>query len=89
MEFLARFDFDIVYIKGETNLVADALSRYYESDLWNKQQDVAQYVNVDAWLDPKGEDLPWERFEENHTMSMLDNDSNTTSHPKQQRRAPI
>jgi hypothetical protein len=33
MEFLACFDFHITYIKGETNLVADSLSRYYENDL--------------------------------------------------------
>ena len=32
MEFPMRFDFDITYVKGDTNLVADALSRYYESN---------------------------------------------------------
>ena len=32
MEYLSRFDFDIRYIKGITNKVADSLSCYYESD---------------------------------------------------------
>jgi len=64
MEYLAHFDYDITYIKGETNLVADALSRYYENDLWDEEIDKSQYVNADARLDPKGEDLPWDCFEE-------------------------
>jgi hypothetical protein len=68
MEFLARFDFDITYVKGETNLVVDALSRYYESDNWDESQDAPQYVNADARLDPEGEDLPWVRFEEARAM---------------------
>ena len=59
IEFLVQFDFDITYVKGDTNLVADALSRYYESDNWDESQDAPQYVNMDAQLDPEGEDLPW------------------------------
>jgi len=64
MEFLAQFDYDIMYIKGETNLVADTLSRYYKSDNWDEAKDAPQYVNVDARLNPEGEDLPWDRFKE-------------------------
>jgi len=30
IDYLARFDFDIRYIKATLNKVADALSRYYE-----------------------------------------------------------
>jgi hypothetical protein len=48
MEFLARFDYDITYVKGETNLVADVLSRYYENDNWDKLNEHAPYVNADA-----------------------------------------
>ena len=68
MEFLARFDFDITYVKGETNLVADALSRYFESDCWDELHEASQYVNADARLDPEGEDLPWVRLEEARAM---------------------
>ena len=62
MEFLAHFDFNIIYIKGETNLVADALSRYYENNTCDELHDTSQYVNADAQLDPKGENLPWDQY---------------------------
>jgi hypothetical protein len=65
MEFLAQFDYDITYVKGETNLVADALLRYYENDNWDKLNEHVPYINADARLDPEGEDLPWDRFKEN------------------------
>jgi RNase H-like domain found in reverse transcriptase len=68
MEFLACFDFDIIYIRGETNLVADSLSRYHKSDCWDESYDTSQYVNTDAWLDPDGEELLWDRFEESRAM---------------------
>ena len=29
---MSRFDFNITYVKGEYNKVADCLSHYYESD---------------------------------------------------------
>jgi hypothetical protein len=83
MEFLAHFDYKIMYIKGETNLVADTLSQYYESNNWDEAHNASQYVSTDARLDPKGEDLPWGRFKESHTMQ----DSNQT-HPQCQRQAP-
>jgi RNase H-like domain found in reverse transcriptase len=88
MEFLTQFDFEIIYIKGESNLVADALSQYYESDLWNEQPDATQYVNVDSWLDPKGEDLPWDRFEESHTMHTTGNEPLNISCPQRRQCAP-
>ena len=64
MEFLARFNYNITYVKGETNLVTDALSRYHENDNWDEATDKSQYINADSLLDPEGEDLPWVRFEE-------------------------
>ena len=82
MEFLTQFDFEIMYIKGETNLVADVLLRYYKSDQWDKWPSAAQYVNVDSQLDPKGEDLPWDRFEENHVMTTMDGAPTPSKHSK-------
>jgi len=68
MEFLTHFDYNITYVKGEMNLVADALSRYHENDHWDEATDKSQYVNADLHLDPKGEDLPWVHFEETRAM---------------------
>ena len=84
MEFLARFDYDITYVRGETNLVADALSRYYENDQWTEPSDKPRYVTADARLDPEGEDLPWDRFEEVRAMR----DDEVRARPLRQRRAP-
>jgi hypothetical protein len=68
--------------------VTDALSRYYESDQWDKQQNAAQYVNADSRLDPEGEDLPWARFEENRAMSTPHDDALMASCPRRQQCAP-
>jgi hypothetical protein len=68
MEFLERFNYEIIYVKGETNVVADALSRYYHSDEWDEHHVPEQYVDADSRLDPDGEDLPWNRVVELRAM---------------------
>ena len=45
----------LVYTKGNTNKVADALSCYYMSDRSSEQQEAHIYANVDARLDPDGD----------------------------------
>src|SRR6202040_2807439 len=70
MEYLSRFDYDIQYIKGTSNRVADSLSRYYQSDTVEDNHPSYDYITVDAQLDPEGEDLPWIRMIEVHAMSM-------------------
>ena len=82
MEFLARFNYDITYVKGKTNLVADALSRYYKNDEWDDSHDESLYVNADTRLDPEGEDLPWARFEENRAMRATENAPHTNRCPQ-------
>jgi hypothetical protein len=62
MEYLARFDFDIRYVKGELNKVADTLSRYYEHDYWTEVPEIQDYVNANIRLDPDHDDLPKERL---------------------------
>jgi hypothetical protein len=64
MEFLERFDYTIEYVKGETNKVADCLSRYYQSDEGEESHPKHVYVDVDVILDPEGDDLPNGRVEE-------------------------
>ena len=88
MEFLAHFDYDITYVKGKTNLVADALSRYYENDEWDKSPDGSLYVNANIWLDPEGEDLPWACFEKNRVMWATEEAPHTNSCPQRQQCVP-
>jgi hypothetical protein len=64
MEYLSRFDFDIRYIKGINNKVADALSRYYESDAIHEYHEPHEYVNADIRIDKNLDDLPQGRIEE-------------------------
>jgi len=63
-EYLSQFDFKIKYIKGESNKVADSLSRYYMSDSPDETHNISKYVNVDLRLDPEGDNLPKIRKEE-------------------------
>ena len=57
-EYLSRFDFEVVYVKGQYNIVADCLSRYYSTDVPGERHADHQYVSADLRLDPDGEDLP-------------------------------
>ena len=58
-EYLSRFDFEVVYVKGQHNIVADCLSRYYSSDRPDELHPEHQYVSADMRLDPEGDDLPY------------------------------
>jgi hypothetical protein len=57
-EYLSRFSYKIMYLKGEDNKVADSLSRYFSSDVPDEYHGLASYVNADARLDPEADDLP-------------------------------
>jgi hypothetical protein len=64
MDYMSQFDFDITYVKGELNKVADCLSRYFENYTMDEAHEVHDYVRADTRMDPLGEDLPTYRFNE-------------------------
>ncbi|KAJ3543853.1 hypothetical protein NM688_g5811 [Phlebia brevispora] len=68
MEYMSRFDYDIEYVKGETNKVADCLSRYYLNDADGEVHPYDDYVSIDVRLDPEGEDLPQDHLAEVRAM---------------------
>lgn len=69
-QYMARFDFDITYVMGEDNKVADCLSRYYENDELDEVHSVNEYVRADVRMDPSGEELPMERAQEWRTRAV-------------------
>ena len=64
MEYLSRFDFDIRYIKGISNKVADTLLHYYESDTPEDVHGTHEYVNADVCIDRDHDNLPRGHLEE-------------------------
>jgi len=58
IEYFSRFDYNIQYVKGTSNKVADSLSQYYQSDTDDDIHPTYNYVIADVQLDPEGEDLP-------------------------------
>jgi hypothetical protein len=57
MEYLSRFDFELCHVPGQENIVADALSRMFEDQPTTLACGPMDFVNVDAQLDPEGDDL--------------------------------
>jgi hypothetical protein len=57
-EYISRFDNTVVYVEGERNKVADALSRYYSSIPEGEKIPEDVYVMIDSRLDPEGDHLP-------------------------------
>lgn len=68
MEYIERFNYRIVYVKGELNKVADCLSRYYATDRDGEDHPYDVFVNADARFDPDGDELPFERAVELRRM---------------------
>lgn len=64
IEYLARFDFEIIHVPGESNKVADALSRYYAYEPEDSESPTYDLVTADVRLDPDGETLPNPRLAE-------------------------
>ena len=64
MEYLSRFKYEITYVQGPRNKVADCLSRYYSNDEDGEEHNYDEYVQADARLDPEGEELPTNRVAE-------------------------
>ncbi len=71
MEYLSRFRFEIKYVKGVLNKVADCLSRYYSEDTPNDVHPESEYVNADVRIDPTHDLLSWERIQEIRPNSAL------------------
>ena len=69
MEYLSQFNFDIQYVKGSSNKVADSLSQYYQLDTEDDIHPTYDFVHADSQLDPEGEDLPWNCVVELHAMT--------------------
>jgi hypothetical protein len=61
IDFLSRYNYDVLHVEGITNVVADALSRYYKHSSDIDEIPSHRYVNIDVRLDPEMETLPLDR----------------------------
>ena len=57
-EYLDRFQWEITYIEGLRNKVADTLSRSYQNDTWYDTHVPSEYVTADICLDKDLDDIP-------------------------------
>jgi len=65
MDYLSRFNTEIVYMKGVENKVANCLSRYYKMEGGEEVQNkCVNWANADVRLDPEGDDLPHDQLRE-------------------------
>ena len=55
MDYLSKFNFDIIYVKGELNEVVDCLSCYFEGDMSKAIHHIYDYMHMDTWIDPEGD----------------------------------
>jgi len=64
LDYMSRFDATIVYIKGMENKVVDCLSRYKDGGGECASNKDIDWANADIRLDPEGDDLPHDRWQE-------------------------
>ena len=55
---------DVWKVGGRLSPYTDCLSRYFENDTSSDIHELHEYVQVDRRIDPDGEDLPRERYQE-------------------------
>ena len=68
-EYLSRFNFTIQHVDGDTNCVADCLSRYYENHGPDDHHPDHDFVSADMKLDPERELIPVQQYTEMHTAA--------------------
>ena len=71
-EYLDWFRWNITYMKGPHNKVADALSQYYQTDTWYNTHIPSEYASADIQLDRDLDDIPQPRRQEvlNHEVEI-------------------
>jgi hypothetical protein len=73
-EYISRFNFEVMYVPGEQNKVADALSRMYHNLPAPEGARADDWVSIDRRLDPEGEDLPHDVIAQARAMQLRPRD---------------